>query len=338
MFRSPYRSLVRVVRGFTLIELLVVIAIIAILIALLVPAVQKVREAAARSQCQNNLKQLALACISYADSSPKKALPPGGYYNWDERGTWHVYILPYIEQGPLYQKIVKAAGGPLETTGNSVGIANGAGAFKDPSGAAVVLPYGRCPSDDYDRNAGLSNYVGSLGPQCAPGPCGFDPFLVNCNRPQVTPYPWGYGNSPDHGNSVNASDIRGLFNRLGATILYPASIPDGTSNTIMIGEALPGVHDHLTNGPAWWLYNSGASHCTTCTPINYQMPEKYDGSTCQTRRDNWNISWGYTSRHAGGCNFAFADGSIHFIADNIDAKTYALLGCRNDNNPVTTPP
>src|SRR5690348_7215892 len=109
-------------KGFTLIELLVVIAIIAILIALLVPAVQKVREAAARMQCQNNLKQLALACQSYADTNQHK-LPPGGYYNWDQRGTWHVYVLPYMEQTALYNQIQAAAGGPIATTGNSVGIA-----------------------------------------------------------------------------------------------------------------------------------------------------------------------------------------------------------------------
>src|SRR4051794_28133707 len=112
-------------RGFTLIELLVVIAIIAILIALLVPAVQKVREAAARAQCQNNLKQIALACIGYADTNQKR-LPPGGLNagggDWnDERGSWLVHSLPYMEQTPLYNKIQTAAGGPIQSTYNSVG-------------------------------------------------------------------------------------------------------------------------------------------------------------------------------------------------------------------------
>src|SRR5579859_5633278 len=171
-------------RGFTLIELLVVIAIIAILIALLVPAVQKVREAAARTQCSNNLKQLALACISDADDH-NKTLPPGGLFgtgaNWNwsnNQGSWLVYTLPYMEQGNMYKNAVAAAGGSLETTFNSVGTAANAGVFN------VVLPYGRCPSDDYQPNATVSNYVGNLGPQCAPGPCGVDPNLIYCNRPE----------------------------------------------------------------------------------------------------------------------------------------------------------
>jgi prepilin-type N-terminal cleavage/methylation domain-containing protein len=123
----------RLKRGFTLIELLVVIAIIAILIALLVPAVQKVREAAARMQCQNNLKQLGLACIGYADSHKGKlppggndgSVPSGGKWSWTEQGSWHVYVLPYMEQTPLYNQIQAAAGGPIETTQNSVGKAAG---------------------------------------------------------------------------------------------------------------------------------------------------------------------------------------------------------------------
>src|SRR5262249_37719394 len=113
-------------RGFTLIELLVVIAIIAILIGLLVPAVQKVREAAARASCQNNLKQLGLAVIHFADVGPlgKSVLPPGGAMglntpgsqpptydgNWNyDRGSWLVHTLPFMEQKPLYDKINSVA-------------------------------------------------------------------------------------------------------------------------------------------------------------------------------------------------------------------------------------
>jgi prepilin-type processing-associated H-X9-DG protein len=306
----------------------VVIAIIAILIGLLLPAVQKVRAAAARSKCSNNLKQLALACIQYADTHGGH-LPPGGYYNWDERGSWLVYTLPYMEQTALYNQAQTAAKGPIETTTNSIGLAQ---KVFTPNNVPINLPYGRCPADDYNPQNAACNYVGSLGPQCATGPCNFNPNQQYCNGANF-PVNAGYQTSPDHGNSINTSDIRGLFNRLGATISFPASIPDGTSNTIMIGESLPGSHDHLQQNN-WWGYNDGASHCTTIIPINNLMPEQVNGSSCMTRADNWDISWGFRSRHDGGTNFAFADGSVQFISQSIDHRTYQLLGCRNDGQPV----
>ncbi len=335
MFRSRWRNLFRAARGFTLIELLVVIAIIAILIALLVPAVQKVREAAARLQCSNNLKQLALACIGYADVNQHK-LPPGGYYNWSENGTWIVYTLPYMEQSPLYNRATTAAGGPLMTVSNSVAYGSpGGNVFANafPDGGTGNLPYIRCPSDDWNGGTATTNYVGSLGPQCATGPCGYNPNQQYCTG---TTFGWGYQTSPDHGNSTSATDIRGLFNRLGATMLFPASIPDGTSNTIMIGEATPGSHDHLAYGH-WWHYNEGIAHCTTIVPLN-SFPPPALNQNCTNQWNNWDISWGFGSRHTGGANFAFADGSVHFLTQTIDARTYNLLGCRNDNQPVTTPP
>jgi prepilin-type N-terminal cleavage/methylation domain-containing protein/prepilin-type processing-associated H-X9-DG protein len=330
-------QLQRLKRGFTLIELLVVIAIIAILIALLVPAVQKVREAAARTQCQNNLKQLALATIAYADSNNHK-LPPGGAMgapgtstawnsgDWgDDRGTWLIYTLPYMEQTALYNTIQTAAGGPIATTSHSIETARNKGVFN-----TVRLPYGSCPSDDYtDANNRNCNYVASLGPQCAIGNCGSNPNQQFCTG---TNFGWGYPASPDHGNSPNAGDIRGLFNRVGAAMLFPASIPDGTSNTIMLGEALKGVHDHLRN-VGFEHFNGGQSHVTTIIPINYVMPEKMTGS-CPITGQNWNISWGFSSRHTGGANFAFADGSIHFLSQSIDHGTYQKLGCRNDGLPT----
>jgi prepilin-type N-terminal cleavage/methylation domain-containing protein/prepilin-type processing-associated H-X9-DG protein len=333
---SRWSGVVRVFkRGFTLIELLVVIAIIAILIGLLLPAVQKVREAAARMKCQNNLKQFGLAIHNYQDTNNK--LPPGGYYNWDERGTWLIYTLPYMEQTALYKNIAAAPGnnGAVDTVPDSV-----KNAYNNPTWPGVFtnvfLPYLRCPSDgQYDAKAQVTNYVGSLGPQCIPGPSGgtCDPYATYCNGNAQLPAPgWGYSTSPDHGNTISTQDLRGLFNRLGATITF-ASIPDGLSNTIMIGESLPGSHDHLVN--PWWGYNWGPSHCGTIIPINFLMPEKVGttptgGQACWTATNNWSTSWGFKSYHTNGANFVFADGSVHFIAQSIDHRTYQLLGCRND--------
>jgi len=320
---SRWSGAIRVLtRGFTLIELLVVIAIIAILIGLLLPAVQKVREAAARMKCQNNLKQFGIAIHAYHDNNSK--LPPGGYYNWDQRGTWLVYTLPYMEQDAMFKKAQAAAGGPLETTANSVGIASGVLNQK--------LPYTRCPSDgDYDATAPVSNYVGSLGPQCAVGNCGWDPYQQYCNQPA-----WGWTTSPDHGNTLTLSELRGCFNRLGVTVTF-ASIKDGLSNTILIGESLPVSHDHLAQNQ-WWNYNAGQAHCSTIVPINYLMSSGNTSnpsygplnSNCQTHINNWNISWGFKSNHTGGTNFVFGDGSVKFINEKVDHRTYNQLGCRND--------
>jgi prepilin-type N-terminal cleavage/methylation domain-containing protein/prepilin-type processing-associated H-X9-DG protein len=304
-------------RGFTLIELLVVIAIIAVLIGLLLPAIQKVREAASRMKCSNNLKQFGIACQAYHDINA--LFPPGGMvynYNsgdWSDQGSWLIFTLPYMEQNALAQQI-----GPLNVR-NAVDIAAGKGLFRN-----VRIPYMRCPSDDYDPTATVCNYVGSLGPQCAPGPCGSNPFLTYCNQPA-----WGYTTSPDHGNTNDPKQLRGVMNRMGAPINI-ASVRDGTSNTLMIGESLPSGHDHLA-GNDWWNYNGGASHCTTIIPINYNSDQQVGcGSNPQQSYQNWDVSWGFKSRHTGGVNFVFCDGSVHFISQTIDTRTYQLIGCRND--------
>jgi len=331
-------------RAFTLIELLVVIAIIAVLIGLLLPAVQKAREAANRMKCQNNLKQFGLACHAYHDTF--KIFPAGGQcdinnvtgqsWNYD-MGSWLVYTLPFMEQSGLWNLIPQ----PMTPKNPSIPSINPAlgpvgTARQNASFNNALLPYFRCPSDGYQLTWRMSNYVGSLGPQCCPGGCGYDPFYQYC-QPMSTKLPpiggWGYDWSPDHGNTVDSSQLRGMFNRLGCQINM-ASVVDGTSNTIMIGECLPKEHDHHWDA-SWSNFNGGNAHCGTNAPINYRI-DLNDGSCTPADRDarNWNVAWGFKSKHTGGAQFVFADGSVHFLSQNIDHRTYQLLGCRDDGQPT----
>ncbi len=319
--------------GFTLIELLVVIAIIAILIGLLLPAVQKVREAAARMKCTNNLKQFGLACHSYADTHdttyPNSGIgfngfKPGGSWGYEPNGSWLVESLPYLEQDNMFKAYHAADPNSMSTYGYAT---------------RPKLPYGRCPSDDYDQSASVVNYIGSLGPQCAVGNCGFDPNQGWC-VPERSGLGgglagMGYTQSPDHGNSTSASDIRGMFNRLGGKITF-GSVTDGLSNTIAVGEGLPKQHDHLAQN-AWWNYNGGNTHASTIVPINGPKTDRNGecGSGKPVQRwDNWNMSWGFRSNHTGGANFLFGDGSVRLISQTIDMRTYQLLGCRNDGQAI----
>jgi len=317
----------RIASGFTLIELLVVIAIIAILIGLLLPAVQKVREAAARMSCQNNLKQWGIAQHTYNDTYNN--LPPGGEFTstsgqWgnDDQGTWIVHSLPYVEQEALFR--LKPA-----NTFNSAGIMR-----NNPAAQAARPKVFRCPSDDFNLNEAHSNYAGSMGPQCAGGPCGVDPNQFRCQTGNIL----GITTSPDHGGNTNSSTLRGLYNREGAKISLIA-ITDGTSNTIMIGEVLPEWHDHMSNG-SWMHFNGGYSHISTIVPINTRITHGTwcgDGGTAQPAtqsRSNWNVSWGFKSKHTNGANFVFADGSVKFLSQSIDMIAYQYLGGRNDGQPI----
>src|SRR5262249_26785954 len=159
------------------------------------------------------------------------------------------------------------------------------------------------------------------------GPCGYNPFQQYCmprsNKPPLLP-DYGYDWSPDHGNDWTANNIRGLFNRLGAKITL-GMIKDGTSNTLMVGESLPAQHDHLAQN-LWWYYNGGNMECSTIVPINYVSDGTNWCSPAQNFRGNWNVSWGFKSNHSGGVNFVWADGSVRFVRQTIDHRTYQLLG------------
>jgi len=376
-FKTKFRSWLSM--GFTLIELLVVIAIIAVLVGLLLPAVQKVRESANRMKCQNNLKQLALACHNYHDTNG--TLPPSGYQNpawsngvdgsaWTNDGGWvcdkggfHLHILPYMEQNnlftqvaafklytPGYDTITKAFF--HDTSGNLVA---------EYSGLAVLpklLPYHRCPSDSWDQSAITSNYVGNGGISdysTSWASCGYDPFSpLYCTGSAMTPpHNWlcnGPENGPEAGMFAYVNDPK-----------YPpfklASATDGTSNTILLGEDLIDKNEYLYenqdiggNAPGargCWTMDNGFDLHTATIPINYPITsealEPYacgpNGSNSDAANAalNLSVSAGYKSNHTGGANFAFLDGSVHFLNQNVDQITLIKLCVRNDGEVVSLP-
>jgi prepilin-type N-terminal cleavage/methylation domain-containing protein/prepilin-type processing-associated H-X9-DG protein len=324
--------------GYTLIELLVVIAIIAVLIGLLLPAVQKVREAASRTRCTNNLKQLALACHMYHDDNGH--LPPGGTFNPPgdpsyNQGGWTVYVLRYMEQDHLFRQIPNL-GVPYRN------------AVPDAIAAGIVpskLPYLRCPSDPDLPDLPLTNYVGSQGPQCWLGSIcpNHKPNQTYCNgtstdppQPLIPPTCPGYSASPNMGKTLDASQVRGMFGTWGPRINF-ASATDGLTYTLLLSETLPS--EHQSRNGHWAL--AGPGRClTTIIPINHHT--NYlgdDGCTVAPDRyyKNANVADGFKSRHSGGANFALADGSVLFLSQTINRQTFQYLGCRNDDQPVSLP-
>ena len=333
--------------GFTLIELLVVIAIIGVLIALLLPAIQKVRQASDRLTCQNNLKQFGIASLSYHDQF--ELFPPGGKEvphfnmyggaNWDgDRGSFLVYTLPFMEQGILHDQIRRSPPRPnhAENDRGSISAATAAGV------QFSTLPYGRCPSDDYDSAVPASNYVGSSGPDCFFGHCNWDPYAKYC-QPEKSPpdgfnEDWGF--PPPSYDPDDPNGTRGMFNRYGPPINIK-DVVDGTSATLLIGESLVGENADLRHGGGWFQANGGNANGYTIIPINRSPRTDFEDGTASCAQPdinvaNWSVSMGFKSNHPGGASFVFCDGSVHFLSENIDGRTYQLLGCKNDHHVPRT--
>lgn len=313
-------------RGFTLIELLVVIAIIAILIALLLPAVQQAREAARRTQCKNNLKQLGLALHNYHDVFGVFVFRKGGHISYpggtgDDRGnanrlSGYMALMPYLDQAPLFN-MVQAGNPPAIPPGGPVGW-SGWGPWN------VVIPGLLCPSDGlFIRKERTTNYMFNIG---------------DTNR-----------------GSRDSRIVRGLFGY--QTSLGLRDCIDGTSNTIMIGERIrndfgvmtvagnnsplvnasmaqswtgnvPATCLTMTLGNRWAqgtevkaragtsLWDGQSERCGLTTILPPNGPSCADDANVNA--DSVNPMVTASSFHTGGVQVLLADGAVRFISDNID--------------------
>ena len=295
-------------RAFTLIELLVVIAIIAVLIGLLLPAVQKVREAAARVKCANNLKQIGVAVHAYHDANG--FLPPT-YLSGSGNATWCYLLLPYLEQGNLFNQL----GDP-----NDLYYLRPQAAIETPVGV-FYCPSRRAPgqlSIDGDARLPVSHRSGSLGDYAAVG--GTDGLLVYGFKSDgpllpIQPTYTYYDKAP------------GRFVTRWQAITRFASITDGLSNTLFIGDKhIPQGQQGLLAVGDTSIWNDDSGH------HNFRAAGPGYG-LARTRNDAWNFQFG--SAHTGGlCQFVMGDGSVRGLTPAIPEATLGLLAARADGKPI----
>jgi prepilin-type N-terminal cleavage/methylation domain-containing protein len=317
--------------GFTLIELLVVIAIIAILIALLVPAVQKVREAAARTQCENNLKQIGIAIHMYHDTY--KHLPASQYGDYSDStafggpfytsSSWSflALILPFVDQNNIY------VAGNIPTA-----------TLKTSSATGMPVVVYLCPSDQlysiraavetsrYSQSAilvGMTSYKGVLGSN------------------------WNYG---DYANGTpafrNSGDgfwgANGLFSLdVWKAPIKMVQITDGTSNTFMVGEDIY-TADYANgtqpgNGFAW-AHSVEATLTCAIPPNNLTHPNGTKINTASTATSEWGSYHGFKSHHPSGVQFLLADGTVRFVDNSIPLGTYRAMASYAGNEVVSFGP
>jgi prepilin-type N-terminal cleavage/methylation domain-containing protein/prepilin-type processing-associated H-X9-DG protein len=294
--------------GFTLVELLVVIAIIAILVGLLLPAVQKIREAAARAKCQNNLKQIALGVLNF--ESVYGRFPHGAGVCCTPTGpNWAVEIFPFAEQQNLADALDLSAPQGLRNAANAAAVQRTVPLFICPSDPAAATPVKARFAAHNASPAHALWYPACMGPthmdQC--------PFC-----PDGTPSPtnfccqgWNFGTNAGGGSP--AGTFAGIFGRTSARSVRVRDVSDGLSGTFLVGETLPA---HCT---FMGLFSQNFPLSGTSIPLNL-MESAVDA--------NWFRTCGFKSVHPGGANFALGDGSVRFVPTAIDFRVYNGLGTR----------
>ena len=313
--------------AFTLIELLVVIAIIAVLIGLLLPAVQKVREAAARAKCQNNLKQLGLAMHNYNDALgtlPKSEDSLETYTCcW---GTWQVLILPYVEQSTTFQNYQNWGGSDVKCTN-----------WPAPTPASV-------PSGSYPRYGSTVNVNSTTGIRYPVLTCPTDEPNTPIGRITSHNYVVNHGNTTTGQGTFQGVTFKGApFASRKAFKL--TDIADGLSTTLLMGEVRQGARKDL-RGFSWW--GPSAALTTFFTP-NTSSPDanQYgpgDGTgycdptppnpPCIINSSAYPTIQSSRSLHPGGVNAVLGDGSVRFFTDGINLQTWRNLGSSQDGLPL----
>lgn len=317
------------VRGFTLIELLVVIAIIAVLIALLLPAVQQAREAARRSQCKNNLKQLGLALHNYHDTH--NILPPGG--NYPSKGSFFVALLPHLDQAAAFSKFDFTSNFDTRVI-NGMTFSNANATIFD----TLVVPGLNCPSTELPVMVNVAS-------------CATTPTNLRVQRPNYVGISGAVMNPATGTNSLTVGTYGWIVANgtlAGDRGTKMSDMVDGSSNIMMVSEqgrpiitSTGAVKDNRSSmwcGGAWegCYWATGAANtnnfCQNLVSIAYGINNMADGLTgANNPYENNNP---LSSRHVGGVHALRGDGSVVFLSENISFLTLLRLAHKNDGNVV----
>ena len=308
-------------RAFTLVELLVVIAIIGVLIGLLLPAVQAAREAARRSSCQNNFKQIGIGILTFENS--RKAFPAGYSYfnNGGERcWGWATFILPYLEQNALYDQLA-----PDTRKLHAVCVA---GALQPDIDALQTRISGyRCPSD----TTPALNDLQSFGPS-EPFRLATSNYIGSAGSQQITgTYPAPQYNFDCGGIFFGVDDSRSPSPGKGPLGIQVSDILDGTSKTMMTGERC-GRRSTNDRAAVWAGVGRASDFSSSGTCRTLGRPGFIqNGYYPDNPGPSWeNASKGFSSLHPGGCLYGYADGSVHWLSDNISSTNRTYVANRRD--------